>query len=223
VTGVLPTLIVDGLGIAAAPWCIIGVIVILGTSRPLANAAAFLSGAVVSMVVVFAVCSLAFGDVDLTVHTTPASTTAIVQIVLGAVLLGYGGWRWLRRPIRTPDSPAPAQPKWLSAIDRVRPVIAFPIGLCMPNPILAVAGSLEILKADLSTGEEVLALIIFILVSLCTLITPVAVYVRSPDTVTSRLQDWKTWLAANSGTILTVLLAFYGALLILEGANGLRG
>ena len=48
--GVLPTLIVDGLGIAAAPWCIIGVIVILGTTRPLANAAAFLSGAVVSVV-----------------------------------------------------------------------------------------------------------------------------------------------------------------------------
>jgi hypothetical protein len=223
VTGVLPTLIVDGLGIAAAPWCIIGVIVILGTSRPLANAAAFLGGAVVSMVVVFGLCSLAFGDLDLTVHTTPASTTAIIQIFLGGVLLGWGGWRWFRRPIRTPDSPEPAEPKWLSAIDRVRPLIAFPIGLCMPNPILAVAGSIEILKANLSTGETALSLIIFILVSLCTLITPVAVYVRSPDTVTSRLQDWKTWLAANSGAILTVLLAFYGALLILEGANGLRG
>lgn len=102
-------------------------------------------------------------------------------------------------------------------------MIAFPIGLCMPNPILAVAGSLAILKANLSTAEATLSLIIFILVSLCTLIAPVAVYVRSPDTVASRLEDWKTWLAANSGTILTVLLVFYGVLLVGEGVNGLRG
>ncbi len=220
-TGLLPTLIVDGLGIAAAPWCIIGVIVILGTSRPLANATAFLAGAVVSMVVVFGICSLAFGDLDLTVHTTPASTTAVIQIFVGGVLLGWGGWRWFRRPVRTPGSPDPPEPKWLSAIDRVRPVIAFPIGLCMPNPILAVAGSLAILKANLSAAETALSLIIFILVSLCTLITPVAVYVRSPDTVASRLEAWKKWLAANSGTILTVLLAFYGVLLVIEGAIAL--
>ena len=49
-----------------------------------------------------------------------------------------------------------------------------------------------------------------------------AVYIRSPDTVASRLEAWKKWLAANSGTILTVLLAFYGVLLTLEGANALR-
>jgi Sap, sulfolipid-1-addressing protein len=221
-TGLLPTLIADGLGIAAAPWCIIGVIVILGTAHPVANAVAFLGGAVVSMVVVFGLCSLAFGNLDLTVHTTPSSTTAIVQIVVGAALLGWGGWRWYRRPVPAPGAPAPAQPKWLSAIDRVRPVIAFPIGLCMPNPILAVAGSLEILKADLSSTQTAVALVIFMLISLCTLIAPVAVYVRSPDTITTRLEAWKQWLATNSGTILTVLLVFYGALLIAKGANTLR-
>jgi hypothetical protein len=222
VTDLLPTLIVDGLGIAAAPWCIVGVIVILGTARPLANAAAFLGGAVVSMVAVFGLCSLAFGDVDLTQNTTPTSTAAIIQLVSGIALLGWGAWRWYRRPIRTEGAPEPAEPRWLAAIDRVRPLIAFPVGLCMPNPILAVAGSLAILKADLSTAEAALALVVFILVSLCTLIAPVAVYLHSPDTVTTRLQAWKRWLAANSGTILTVLLVFYGALLTAEGANGLR-
>ena len=64
---------------------------------------------------------------------------------------------------------------------------------------------------------------IFILVSLSTLIAPVVVYVRSPGAVTSRLQVWRKWLALNSGAILTVLLLFYGSLLVLEGVNGLRG
>jgi Sap, sulfolipid-1-addressing protein len=221
-TGLLPTLVVDGLGIAAAPWCVIGVIVILGTTRPLANAASFLGGAVVSMVVVYGLCWVAFGDLDLTVHTTPASSAAVVQLVSGVALLGWGGWRWYRRPVVTSDSPEPTEPKWMSSIDRVRPLVAFPIGLCMPNPILAVAGSLEILKADLDPAETVLALIFFILVSLCTLIAPVVVYLRSPDAVAVRLAAWRKWLAANSSMILTVLLVFYGVVLILEGVNGLR-
>ncbi len=220
-TGLVPTLIVDGLGIAAAPWCIIGVIVILGTSRPLANTAAFLGGAVVSMVAVFGICSLAFGNLDLTVHTTPESSVAILQILVGVVLLAWGAWRWYRRPIAAPGSAEPAEPRWLSAIDRVRPLIAFPVGLCMPNPIFAAAGSIQILKADLDTAETVLALAFFILVSLCTLITPVVVYVRSPDTVAVRLQAWRKWLAANSGTILTALLVFYGSVMVIEGANAL--
>jgi Sap, sulfolipid-1-addressing protein len=221
-TGLLPTLVVDGLGIAAAPWCIIGVIVILGTTRPLANAASFLGGAVVSMVVVYGLCWVAFGDLDLTVHTAPASSAATIQLVSGVALFGWGGWRWYRRPATTSDSPEPTEPRWMSSIDRVRPLVAFPIGLCMPNPVLAVAGSLAILKADLATAEAVLALFFFILVSLCTLIAPVVVYVRSPDAVAVRLAAWRKRLATNSGMILTVLLVFYGVLLTLEGVNGLR-
>ena len=208
-SGLLPTLIVYGLGIAAAPWCVIGVIVILGTARPLTNAAAFLGGAVVSMCAVFGICSLVFGSLDLTVHTTPASTTAIVQILVGGVLLAWGAWRWYRRTILVQDSTQAGEPRWLSAIDRVRPLIAFPVGLCMPNPIFAAAGSIAILKADVDTAETVLALSIFILVSLCTLVAPVVVYLRSPDTVGVRLRVWRRWLAVNSSTILTVLLVFY--------------
>ena len=210
---------VDGLGIAAAPWCIIGMIVILGTSRPLANAGAFLAGAVTTMIGLFAICNALFGDLDLTVHTAPASTTAAIQLAVGVALFVWGGERYVRRRSRE-DGPPPT-PKWLSLVDRIRPVIAYPVGLCMPNPILAVAGSLAILKADLSAGENLAALVVFILVSLCTLITPVVVYARSPEQVGTRLQTWKLWLAAHSGDILTALLAFYGCLMAIEGLKDL--
>ena len=40
--------------------------------------------------------------------------------------------------------------------------------------------------------------------------------------VAVRLAAWRKWLAANSSMILTVLLVFYGVVLILEGVNGLR-
>ena len=45
----------------------------------------------------------------------------------------------------------------------------------------------------------------------------------SPATVTVRLEAWRRWLAANSGRILTALLLFYGALMIVKGAVGLLG
>ena len=210
---------VDGLGIAAAPWCIIGMIVILGTPRPLPNACAFLAGAVTSMVALFAICDALFGNLDLTVHTTPASTTAAIQVAVGVVLLLWGAARYVRG--RRRDAGPPATPKWLSMVDRIRPLIAYPIGMCMPNPILAVAGSLAILKADISTAETVVALTIFIVVSLSTLIAPVILYVRSPEQVAGRLQSWKLWLAAHSGDILTALLGFYGAVMAFEGLKDL--
>jgi hypothetical protein len=211
--------VVDGLGIAAAPWCIIGMIVILGTPRPLANAGAFLAGAVTTMVALFLICEALFGDLDLTVHTTAASTTAAIQVGVGVVLLVWGGERYFRG--RRRKAGPPTTPKWLTLVDRIRPLIAYPIGLCMPNPILAVAGSLAILKADLSTTQTVFSLAIFIVVSLCTLIAPVVLYARSPEQVAGRLQNWKLWLAAHSGDILTALLAFYGGLMAVEGLKDL--
>jgi hypothetical protein len=212
-------LVVDGLGIAAAPWCIIGMIVILGTPRPLPNACAFLAGAVTAMVGLFLICNALFGDLDLTVHTTPASTTAAIQVAVGVVLLLWGAERYVRH--RGREAGPPPTPKWLSMVDRIRPLIAYPIGLCMPNPILAVAGSLAILKANVSAAETVVALLIFIVVSLCTLIGPVVLFVRSPEQVAGRLQGWKLWLAAHSGDILTALLAFYGAVMAIEGLKDL--
>jgi hypothetical protein len=211
--------VVDGLGIAAAPWCIIGMIVILGTPRPVANACAFLAGAVTAMTALFLVCNALFGNLDLTVHTTPASTTAAIQIAVGVVLLVWGAERYVRK--RRHDAGPPPTPKWLSLVDRIRPLVAFPIGMCMPNPILAVAGSLAILKADLSTAETVVSLVIFIVISLCTLIAPVILYARSPEQVADRLQNWKLWLAAHSGDILTALLAFYGGVMAIAGLKDL--
>src|SRR5437879_6437141 len=71
--GLLSQLVVNGIGIAAAPWCIIGVILILSASSGLRKAVAFLLGASTAMVAIYAVCSAAVGHFALASSSSASS------------------------------------------------------------------------------------------------------------------------------------------------------
>ena len=123
--GLLPQLLVDGIGIAAAPWCIIGVILFLSGPRGLRKSIAFLLGASTSMIVIYTVCSAAVGHFTVAKPTSASTGIAWAKLATGAALLAVGLWR-LRRP------PAPAgTPRWLSLVDGLNLPSAFAIGLLM--------------------------------------------------------------------------------------------
>jgi hypothetical protein len=206
VSGLLPEILANGIGIAAAPWCIIGVILLLSGPSPLRRATAFLIGAATTMVVIYAVCSAAVGRISIAPPASGSSDLGWVKLVAGLALLAFGIWSW-RRPAKPSSSP-----RWLGMVDGLTVVTSFLVGLVMPNPIFAAAGSLDILKADLSTGAEAFWLLLLIATSLSSMITPAVLYARSPVTTAVRLAGWKEWLALHSGTILTVMCIGYGAL-----------
>jgi hypothetical protein len=214
--GLLSQLVVNGVGIAAAPWCIIGVILILSAADGLRKAIAFLLGAATSMAVIYAVCSALVGHLAVTTGGSASSGVDWAKLGTGIGLLGFGLWR-LQRP------PAPAgSPRWLTLLDRLNVPEAFAIGLLMPNPIFAAAGSLQIVKAGISPTAEAAYLVVFIVISLSSMLVPVALYASRPATTAARLATWKRWLAANSGMILTVLLIGYGALISVHAVVALR-
>ena len=138
-------LLVDGVGITLAPWCVVGVILILSGPRPLRKAIAFLLGAATTMTAILIVCELLVGRLEVTSADTASYRVEWVKLVLALLLLGYGLWRWSRPPV------PPSTPRWLTLIDRLNVPTAYAIGLVMPNPVFAAAGSLQIVKADLST------------------------------------------------------------------------
>jgi hypothetical protein len=211
----LTQLVVNGIGIAAAPWCIIGVILLLSGPRGERKSTAFLSGAATSMVVVYAVCAAAFGH--FTVSKPASASTALdwAKLATGALLLALGAWR-LRRP------PAPAKtPRWLSLIDGLNLPLTFAIGLLMPNPIFAAAGALAIVKADIEPAAAAGSLLFFIAISLSSMLIPVIRYATAPAATASRLAVWKAWLARHSGQILTALLVGYGTLICVHAALAL--
>src|SRR5438445_710144 len=85
-------------------------------------------------------------------------------------------------------------------------LVVYGIGIVMPNPIFAAAGSIQIVKAGVAPTAEAAYLIVFIVISLSTMLVPVALYARRPGATALRLLTWKAWLAQNSGLILTVLM-----------------
>jgi hypothetical protein len=208
-------LLVDGVGITLAPWCVVGVILILSGPRPLRKAVAFLLGAATTMTVILIVCELLVGRLEVTSADTASNRVEWVKLVLALLLLGYGLWRWSRPPV------PPSTPRWLTLIDRLNVPTAFAIGLVMPNPVFAAAGSIQIVKANLSTAATVAWLVFFILVSLSSMITPVALYARSPAATGLRLAGWKEWLGVHTGQILTWMCIGYGGLIAAESALAL--
>jgi Sap, sulfolipid-1-addressing protein len=205
--GLLSQLVVDGIGIAAAPWCVIGVILILSGTGGLRKAVAFLLGASTAMVVIYAVCSAAVGHFSVAAPGSASSGITWAKLATGLGLLLFGLWRLRRRA-------APAgTPRWLSLLDRLNAPMAFALGLVMPNPIFAAAGAVEIVKADVAPAAEVAYLVVFIVVSLSSMITPVLLYARKPVATATRLAGWKRWLALKSSLILAVLMVGYGGLI----------
>jgi hypothetical protein len=207
VHGLLAQLLVNGVGIAAAPWCVIGVILILSAPHGLRTSIVFLLGASTSMVVIYAICSAAFGHFTVAQPSSASSGIDWAKLVTGLALLLFGLWR-LRRPTHPASSP-----RWLSIVDRVNMPTAYAIGLAMPNPIFAAAGAVQIVKAGIVPAAEAAYLAVFIAISLSSMLIPVLLYARAPVATAARLAGWKTWLARNSGLILTVLLIGYGGLI----------
>src|SRR5215831_10855663 len=86
-------LIVNGVGITLAPWCVVGVILILSGPYPLRKAIAFLLGAATTMTVILIACEVLVGHLEVTDANTASNRVDWVKLVLGLLLLGYGLWR----------------------------------------------------------------------------------------------------------------------------------
>ena len=66
-----------------------------------------------------------------------------------------------------------------------------------------------------------LSLLLFIAISLSSMIIPVVRYALAPAKTASQLAGWKAWLARHSGQILTYLLVGYGSLICVNAVSAL--
>jgi threonine/homoserine/homoserine lactone efflux protein len=89
------------------------------------------------------------------------------------------------------------------------------------NLALTIAAAAAIAQVGISTGEEVGALAVFILLGSLSILAPVAIYFALSKRAATILGDLKDWIDANNATIMTVLLLVLGAKLIGDGISGL--
>lgn len=219
ITDVLPYAV----GLAIIPIPIIAVILMLFSNRARVNGPAFLLGWLVALSAIVAIVYAISNASNASTDSSASDTSSTVQIVLGAVLLVLAVRKWRHRPAPGEQEP---MPKWMNALDSFTPVKAFGLAvvLCAVNPknlILAVGAAAAVGQADVSTTDAVVALAVFVVLSSLTIAVPVVYALVGGDRARHTLDGWKTWLAVNNATVMTVLFLVFGVLLVAKGTGRL--
>jgi Kef-type K+ transport system membrane component KefB len=210
-------------GVAISPVPIIAIVLMLGTPRARSNGPAFAIGWLIGLSIAGGVVlALASGraqeDGD-----EPATWVSAVKLVFGVLFVLLAARTWRGRPR---GDEAAAMPKWMQAIDKFEAGKALGAGVVLSalnpkNLALTIAAAAAIAQAGISTGEEIGALAVFILLGSLSILAPLAIYFVLGERATATLGELKDWMAANNAAIMTVLLLVLGAKLIGDAVAGL--
>jgi hypothetical protein len=96
------TIVLLGLLASVSPSTIVVFILLLATTRARLNAAAFLTGWSVSLLIVFAVC-YAVGGARITQHGSGSTAVKVIEILLGAALAVVAARQWRHRDRVPPE------------------------------------------------------------------------------------------------------------------------
>jgi hypothetical protein len=213
-------------GLAIIPIPIIAVILMLFSSRARVNAPLFLFGWIATLASIVAVVYAVADAANTSTDSGASDSSSTIQIVLGAVLLVLAVRTWRHRPAPGDEEP---MPKWMSAVDAFTPPKAFGLAivLCALNPknlILAVGAAAAVGQSAgvvYSRSDAVIALVVFVVLSSLTIAVPVLYALVGGERARHTLNGWKTWLAANNATVMTVLFLVFGVLLVAKGTGRL--
>jgi threonine/homoserine/homoserine lactone efflux protein len=212
-----------GVGVALSPVPIIAVVLMLGTPRARADGPAFVVGWVVGLAVVGTIVLLAASGGDASQRGEPATWVGVVQLVLGGLLVLLAVKQWRGRPHEAGEA---ALPKWMQAIDSFGPGKALGMGVLLSgvnpkNLILTLGAAAAIAQTGIETGQQAVALAVFILIGTLGPGLPVAIYFLMGARAEHVLDELKRWMAGHNAAIMAVLCLVIGTKLIGDGVSGL--
>ena len=210
-------------GIAISPVPIIAVVLMLTTHRARTNGPAFLAGWLIGLGVVGAIVLAIAGPAGASQSGAPATWVSWLKIVLGALLLLVALRQFRGRPAAGEE---PSMPKWMGAIDKVKPPAAFGLGalLAGANPknlILGVAGAAAIAQTGISGGQQAVSFIVFAVIATTGVAAPVVIYFAMGDRAGKTLGRLKDWMSHNNAVIMSVLCLIIGVKLIGDAISAL--
>jgi threonine/homoserine/homoserine lactone efflux protein len=212
-----------GVGVALSPVPIIAVVLMLGTPRARANGPAFVVGWVVGLAVVGAIVLVAASAGDASEGGEPATWVDVVKLVLGGLLVLLAVKQWRGRPREGDEA---VLPKWMQAIDTFAPGKALGMGALLSgvnpkNLILTLGAAAAIAQTGIDTGQQAVALAVFIVIGTLGPGLPVAIYFALGARAEQVLDELKRWMAGHNAAIMAVLCLVIGSKLIGDGISGL--
>ncbi|PZT95511.1 MAG: hypothetical protein DI630_24185 [Gordonia sp. (in: high G+C Gram-positive bacteria)] len=205
-------------GVAVSPIPIIAAILMLLGKHARTTSIGFAIGWLVGIVVATVVFVFLGGAIDS--DDGPSTAASWIKIALGVLLFAVGVRQWGTRDGEH------ATPKWMSAIDEMKPAQAVGIGFVLAainpkNLLMCVAAGVTIGAGALSSGETIVAVAVFTIIAGLTVAVPVVAYQVAGTRLRRPLDSLKSWLQDNNTAVMSVLILVIGAVLIGKGIGGL--
>jgi len=217
-------LLPSAVGVALSPVPIVAVILMLATPRARVTGTAFAVGWIVGLSVVSVVVLLVAGGADQS-DSGASDAVNVFKVVIGLLFFALAAKQWRGRPAPGEDPPLPA---WMSTIDTFTAGKSFALGALLSglnpkNLALTAAAAASIAQADLSGGQDVAAVAVFVVLGSLSVVGPV-VYARvAGEKAARRLGLIKQFLVDNTAVIMMVVFAVLGAKILGNGYAGLAG
>ena len=216
-------ILAPAVGVALSPLPIIGVILILFSPRARTLGPLFAFGWVLAMSIVIALVLIFADPANLEDDADdPSTASAIIHLVLGLVLLFLAFKQWQGRP---KEGETPEMPKWMQTIDKVSPPVALGLGALLSglnpkNLILTLGAATSIAQANLSTGQDIVVALIFIVIASISVAGAVIWYLVAGERATATLTEVKDWMTVHNSVVMAVLLLLLGVSFVGKGIGG---
>ncbi|MET4166064.1 MULTISPECIES: GAP family protein [Gordonia] len=203
-------------GVAVSPIPIIAAILMLLGRHARTTSIGFAIGWLAGIVVAVTIFVVLGSAVDSGGESS--TTSGWIKMGLGVLLLVVGVRQWRSRNAES------ATPKWMAAIDEMKPPAAMGIGFALAainpkNLVLCAAAGVTIGTGGLSTSDDVAVVAVFAVLAATSVVVPVVAYQVAAQRLRTPLDSVKVWLQENNATVMAVLILVIGVALIGKGVG----
>lgn len=217
---VVITIALLGLLASVSPSTIVVFILLLDTTRARVNAAAFLIGWSISLVIVFT-ASYAVGGADALQYGSGDMAVKAVEILLGAALAVAAARQWRHRD--EPRTGSGLTKKFTARLKQLHPWEAAIVGVVEQPWTLTVAAAVLLVRHHDALRIVVFAFLVFSLLSTATIGLIFVYFARRPGEAEVHLSDLRDRLVKAGPAVFALVSLVVGVYLIVDGVIGIVG
>lgn len=212
------TIVLLGLLASLSPSTVVVFILLLATAKARVNAAAFLIGWSLSLVIVFAV-TYGAGGAWATQHANGSIVVKAIEILLGAALIVVAARQWRHRD--KPRTGSGVTKKFSAHLKQLNPWEAVTVGVLEQPWTLTAAAAVVLARHHSALRTVVLAFVAFTLLSTATVGLIFLYYARRPGQAETRLSDLRDRLVRAGPAVFAIVSLVVGVFLIIDGVTGI--
>jgi hypothetical protein len=220
--GLIFAILMMGLMASLSPATIVVFILVLATARARANAAAFLAGWAVSLVVVFTVSYVAGSSLS-TQQGAERTGLRALELLAGLALVGVGARQWRRRGAPSVGSDGWGTKKVFGRLDNLSPRGASLLGVLKQPWAITTAAAIFLARHQVGGVITLAAFACFTVASTASVGLMYLFYARRPGEAEAYMARLRDRAIATGPTVFAVAAVVVGVFLVFDAVIDLTG